>query len=157
MDINLMKQKLELKYFNSVLKSTPTDNVNYPWIKSHYESLYDKYLNDKDKTSETLTEKKSETQLNIEYPLQYFSDESFYKKPWVKLNPIHKILKIKEFVNNLHINSEKEREKLKDELVDLVKIKALHKKDKVEYDENSGKIKSLCNLQCKDGKYSYVM
>ena len=86
---------------------------------------------------------------------QIFSDEELYKKPWVKLNSIHKILKIKEFVNGLKIESEKDRVELRDQLVDLVKMKILSKKEKVKYDEVNGKIISLTNLQYKNGKYYY--
>ena len=78
-----------------------------------------------------------------------------YKKPWVKLNPVHKILKIKEFVNNLKITSEKDRILLRDELIDLVKLKILTKKEKVNYDEVNGKIISLSDLQYKNEKYFY--
>ena len=81
--------------------------------------------NEKEKLSETQTEKKQDSisLVESENHKQIFSDEELYKKPWPKLNPVHKILKIKEFVNNLKINSEKERAQLKDELIDLVKLK----------------------------------
>jgi hypothetical protein len=84
-----------------------------------------------------------------------FSDDKFYKRPWVKLNPIHKILKIKEFVNNLKIHSEQDRIELRDELILLVKDKKLTKPDHINYDEVSGKIISLTNLQYKNNKYYY--
>ena len=53
------------------------------------------------------------------------------------------------------MNSEKDRVQLRDELIDLVKLKILTKKDKVDYDEINGKIKSLCDLQYKNDKYYY--
>ena len=87
---------------------------------------------------------------------QIFSDDSLYKKSWTKLNAIHKILKIKEFVNNLKINSEKERFQLRDDLIELIKLKVLTKKEKVSYDEINGKIISLVDLQYKNGKYYYL-
>ena len=86
---------------------------------------------------------------------QIFNDDDLYKKSWSKLNSIHKILKIKEFVNNLKINSEDERTNLKDELTSLIKSKVLTNKDKIKYDEVNGKIISLVNLQYKNGKYFY--
>ena len=79
-----------------------------------------------------------------------------YKKPWNKLNPIHKVLKIKEFINNLTNISDDEKDKLKEELIQLVKTKVLYKKEKVNYDENNGKIISLINLQYKNNKYIYL-
>ena len=82
-------------------------------------------------------------------------EENLYNKSWSKLNAIHKIIKIKEFVNNIKIDNINDKEKLKDELVDLVKSKILTKKDKITYDEENGKIISIKNLQYKDGKYFY--
>ena len=97
------------------------------------------------------------TPIEINNHTQFFSDEDLYKKPWIKLNPIHKIIKIKEFVNNLKINLEKDRIILRDELIDLVKNKILTKKEKVNYDEVNGKIISLSNLQYKNEKYFYLL
>ena len=53
------------------------------------------------------------------------------------------------------INSEKERAQFRDELIDLVKLKVLTKKEKVNYDEINGKIISLSDLQYKNEKYFY--
>ena len=41
--------------------------------------------------------------LTIESDIIY-SDEYIYKKPWNKLNNIHKIIKLKEFINTLHFD-----------------------------------------------------
>ena len=55
------------------------------------------------------------------------------------------------------MDSEKDRVKLKDELVVLIKEKILTKKENVKYDEVNGKIISLPNLQYKNGKYFYLI
>ena len=106
-----------------------------------------------------MTEKKKEvtnSSSETENHKQIFADEDLYKKSWQKLNSIHKILKIKEFVNNLKMDSEKDKIKLKDELVGLIKDKVLTNKEKVKHDEVNGKIISLPNLQYKNGKYFYL-
>jgi len=54
------------------------------------------------------------------------------------------------------MDSEKDKIKLKDELVSLIKDKVLTKKEKIKYDEVNGKIISLPNLQYKNGKYFYL-
>ena len=54
------------------------------------------------------------------------------------------------------MNSEKDKIKLKDKLVELIKEKKLTKKENVIYDEINGKIISLPNLQYKDGNYFYL-
>ena len=130
MEIDTIINKLKIKYYKALIKSLNKSNTTYDWLNNYVEQLKteDKHM---------------------------YSDKSLYTKPWSKLNAIHKILKIKEFVENLKINSEKERTKLKDELISLVKAKVLTKKEKVKYDENNGKISSIVNLQYKDNKYFY--
>lgn len=155
MELEIIKKKLELKYYKSILSDIEESDPNYIWLKLHCDKLVDRLNFDKEKLSETQTEKKQESPTETENHKQIFSDEDLYKKPWPKLNAVHKILKIKEFVNNLKINSEKERAQLRDELIDLVKLKILSKKEKVNYDETNGKIISLSDLQYKDEKYFY--
>jgi hypothetical protein len=157
MEVEIIQQKLEVKYYKSILTSISESDANFAWLKSYYDKLVDKLNSEKEKLSETQTEKKTESLSPVENDnhKQIFSDEDLYKKPWVKLNPVHKILKIKEFVNNLKITSEKDRILLRDELIDLVKLKILTKKEKVNYDEVNGKIISLSDLQYKNEKYFY--
>ena len=86
-----------------------------------------------------------------------YSDDYLYKKPWTKLANIHKIIKVKEFVNKLIINSDESREKLKDSLVELINKKILTKKDMVKYDVTFGRIIGIPKLTFKDGKYYFMM
>ena len=157
MELEIIKKKLEVKYYKSILSEIAESDINYSWLQAHLDKLIESLNNEKDKLSETQTEKKldSISPVETENHKQIFSDEELYKKPWPKLNPVHKILKIKEFVNNLKINSEKERTQLRDELIDLVKLKILTKKEKVNYDETNGKIISLSDLEYKNEKYFY--
>jgi hypothetical protein len=157
MELEIIQKKLSYRYYKSILSEISESDSNYSWIYTHCEKILQSLNNDKEKLSETQTEKKTDVTSPIESDnhKQIFSDEEFYKKPWVKLNPVHKILKIKEFVNGLKINTEKDRAQLRDELIDLVKLKILTKKEKVSYDEANGKIISLYNLQYSDGKYYY--
>jgi hypothetical protein len=156
MELENIQKKLKIKYYKSILSDINESNTNFVWLKSYY----DKLNSEKEKLSETQTqtEKKNESlsPIEINNHKQFFSDEDLYKKPWIKLNPIHKIIKIKEFVNNLKINLEKDRIILRDELIDLVKNKILTKKEKVNYDEVNGKIISLSDLQYKNEKYFYL-
>jgi hypothetical protein len=158
MELDLITNKLDLKYYKGLRYFLSKNGIELDWLNEYIEILCKKIQDDKN--SESLTEKKKEQTYQIqssetENHKQIFSDEELYKKPWVKLNSIHKILKIKEFVNNLKIDSEQDRVALKDELVTLVKIKILTKKEKVKYDEVNGKIISLTNLQYKNCKYFY--
>ena len=147
MDINIIINKLEYTYFTSINTSFSKNNIKIDWIVSHINKLNDVVNTD----TESQTIKKNETYIAP----QPNDDGNLYKKSWTKLNPIHKIIKIKDFVNNIKFENEIDREKLKDELVNLVKIKVLTKKDEIIYDEENGKIISLKKLQYKGGKYFY--
>lgn len=146
MDIDIIINKLELKYFSSLNTCLTKNNSQIAWLNEHINKLNGIVNSD----TETQLVKKNE---NIVSPK--IMEENLYNKSWSKLNAIHKIIKIKEFVNNIKIDNIDDKEKLKDELVDLVKSKILTKKDKITYDEENGKIISIKNLQYKDGKYFY--
>lgn len=163
MDIEFINKKLEIKYYESIKQSLEKMEIDEYWLNNHLEKLCED-LSDESKLTETITEKKKEKEVinssseteKTENHKQIFADDDLYNKPWQKLNPIHKILKVKEFVNNLKMDSEKDRIKLKDELVYLIKEKILTKKEKVKYDDINGKIISLPDLQYKNGKYFYL-
>jgi hypothetical protein len=163
MELENIQNKLELKYYKSILTSLSDNSTDVEWLNLHCEKLIMRINHEKDKISESQSQTQIDKKVEISNPIetenhkQIFSDENLYKKPWTKLNAIHKILKIKEFVNNLKINSEKERAELKDNLIELVKLKILTKKEKVSYDELNGKIISLIDLQYKNGKYLYPL
>lgn len=86
-----------------------------------------------------------------------FSDDYLYKKPWTKLAAIHKIIKVKEFVQKLIINKNEDREKLKDSLITLVNNKKLTKKDMVKYDSVNGRIIGIPNLKYSNGRYHIIL
>lgn len=143
MDIDIIIKKLENKYFNSLNITLIKNNIDIEWIKTHIINLNNIEDVNNLEIKNNVIIKTDQTETNL------------YKKSWSKLNVIHKIIKIKEFVNNLNIDIEKNREELKNLLVELVKTKILSKKNNIEYDEINGKIISIKNLQYKDNKYYY--
>ena len=92
---------------------------------------------------------------NTETEIKY-SDEYVYKKPWNKLNSVHKIIKIKEFIDNLNTNDIDMKKKLKAQLVTIIKNKELNKKTDVNYDMRNGNIIAIPIIQYKDSKYIIV-
>jgi hypothetical protein len=148
MNIDIIINNLELKYYTSLHNTLNKNNTEIEWLKIHINKLNGILTTD----TETIKKNdKTDTIISIQQP----NDNDLFKKSWTKLNLIHKVIKIKEFVNNIKIDTEIDRENLKDELISLVKTKVLTKKDKIIYDEENGKIISLVNLQYKDGKYFY--
>ena len=148
MDINQILKNLKKNYYESLLTSlSKNSNANTIHI-----NFLNKTIDGETISSETVAETATET---VESKNNSDNNE-LYTKPWNKLNPIHKILKIKEFVNNLKNTNDSNKAELKDELSALVKTKVLTKKEKVNYDEKNGKIISLVSLQYKEGKYIYL-
>jgi len=141
-------KKLKVKYYKSILVTLKKQNHDYSWVENHINILLTKDNN----TSEASTKDNTETDENKENT----NDQDHYKKPWNKLNIIHKILKMKEFINNLKTITNDNKESLKNQLCQLLKDKILTKKDKINYDMVNGKIISLIDLQYKDNKYVYL-
>ena len=154
MDINNIIRKLDCRYYESLLYTLNKTSGELEWLENHLQSL-----KENNNITETIHEKKVEkSEDSIEENTnrkQLFSDEDLYKKPWNKLNSIHKILKIKEYVKNLKNISEKNKSELIEQLTGLVKTKVLTKKDKINYDDTNGKIISFINLEYKDNIYVY--
>ena len=82
------------------------------------------------------------------------TEDYIYKKPWNKLNIIHKKIKMEEFVNNLIIDDNEIKKHLKNQLVLMLKNKKLTKKTEVEYDATNGKIISIPSLKYKNNNYN---
>lgn len=103
----------------------------------------------------TITEQMTEipTEANTETEGNY-SEDFVYKKPWNKMNIIHKKLKMEEFVNNLSIDDLEIKKHLKAQLVLMIKNKKLTKKNEVEYDATNGKIISIPSLKYKNNNYN---
>ena len=144
MDITNMNKKLQIKYYKAIISTLKKQNDDYMWVEDHINSLE----NDNIESSDTVT---------IEEVPQVDINEDHYKKPWTKLNIIHKILKMKEYISSLKNTSNKNKEELKEQLCQLIKDKTLTKKEKINYDMVNCKIISLLDLQYKNDKYVYLV
>jgi hypothetical protein len=106
-----------------------------------------------DDNDATVTEQQTEQQTVTETEGIY-SEDFVYKKPWNKMNIIHKKIKMEEFVNGLSINDSEIKKHLKSQLVMMLKNKKLTKKNEVEYDSINGKIISIPALKYKNNNYN---
>ena len=144
MNIDIINNKLQTKYYSSLNTTLTKSNRDVEWLKNYINILNNPEIQFT-QDNKNITDSKDNNINNL------------YTKSWTKLNIIHKNIKIKEFVNNINCINENEKNILKDELINLLKSKVLTKKDTIVYDEENGKIKSIINLQYKDGKYFYLM
>jgi hypothetical protein len=147
-DFTNIEKSLEILYLNNLIKACEKNNINKDLLQKKIESL-----NKQKQIDKTLSKTVSNQSLNNATESPQYSDDYLYQKPWTKLTAIHKIIKIKEYVNSLLINIESDKIILKEKLVELVKDKILTKKDSVLYDSTKGKIISIPTLEYKEGKY----
>jgi hypothetical protein len=147
MEYNLesIQLNLRIKYLNNLINGCSKSDIDTSNVKKLLQSLSNQELESYSVTEKLIeTEKVSETQ-HVDY---------LYLKPWNKLTLIHKIIKIKEFTNNLDIKDTSEKEELKDKLIDLLKSKTI--KNKINYDETKGKVISISQLSFNNGKYLII-
>lgn len=147
MEYNLesIQLNLRIKYLNNIINGCNKLDIDTSNVKKILQSLSNQELESYSVTEKIVeTEKVSETQ-HVDY---------LYLKPWNKLTLIHKIIKIKEFTNNLDIKDTSEKEELKDKLIELLKNKSI--KNKINYDETKGKVISISQLSFDNGKYLII-
>ena len=139
MDIHIFKTKMTDLYYKNIESQAKKSKItlNLPDQINVVDDVQNSECN-----TETL---KSET--------QSVTDDYMYKKPWNKLNSIHKIIKIKEFVETMTIDNDMKKH-LKSHLSDMIKKKQLTKKNDVEYDHINSKVIAVPSLQCKNNVYS---
>jgi hypothetical protein len=163
MDIESLIQKLDNIYINNInIISKPTENITSKPTENitskPTENITSKPTeNITSKPTENITSKPTENiTSNVTdsetVDLQYSEDEYLYKKPWTKLNNIHKIIKIKDYLRCLDLDKSVKKD-LEKNLVDLIKKKILTKKEKVNYSQIDGHIINIPNLDISKGKY----
>ena len=149
-NLEVMQVNLNIKYLNNLINGCSKSNINCENIKKKLNKLDNEI---KDIQNYSLTEQKIKiaTDMSGKGITETETIDYLYLKPWTKLTQIHKVIKIKEFVNNLDISNQTEKENLKDKLIDQIKEKKT--KNKINYDETKGKILSISNLSFENNKY----
>ena len=146
-NFNNITEYLELKYFNNLKfeVSNSKINIDHSILDNKIDNILKKInilkANDLSNDNEVLSV--TETDILSE------NTDYLFLKPWIKLNQTHKIIKIKEFINNLETNKN-DKEIIKDTIIENIKNK---KKIKLLYDEKKGKIVSISELGFKNGRY----
>ena len=144
MEYNFEKIKLllNIKYYKNLINICNKNNINSSFLENKKNNLLAQNINDNNISSNepNITESDIISE-NIDY---------LYAKSWNKLNQIHKVIKIKEYINNLEIN-EHSKEELREHLIEIIKDKK--KKNKINYDEVKCKIINITSLVFVDGKY----
>ena len=132
-----LKEKMTNLYYSNLEAQAKKNkiNINIPYII----------------TNTVITETEN---INLSETETNYSEDFVYKKPWNKLNSVHKKIKMTEFVNNLTIDDLEMKKHLKKQLVQMITEKKLTKKNDVEYDHTNGRIISIPSLQYKNNNYN---
>jgi hypothetical protein len=158
-EFETIKDQINISYINNLIKVCDKNNINKDELYKKIKELENKTMTEANEAK--LIKNKSNLSLSnltntdspTAPPTPTYNDDYLYQKPWTKLTAIHKIIKIKEFVNKLLINDEEEKQILKDKLVEMVKNKSLTKKESVNYDPVKSKVVSITKLKYENGKY----
>ena len=137
MDINIICKQNKTDYYNNLINYSKLNDLDF--------TTYSEKLNELEELPKEIKTKEINKKIEL-------TDDFHFKKPWIRLQYIHKISKLKEFVSKLLINEE-EQQKLIIKLINLLDNKYFMKKDRVKYDKIKGIIISIPNLKYIDGKY----
>ena len=137
MDINIICKQNKTDYYNNLINYSKLNDLDF--------TTYSEKLNELEELPKEIKTKEINKKIEL-------TDDFHFKKPWIRLQYIHKISKLKEFVSKLLINEE-EQEKLIIKLINLLDNKYFMKKDRVKYDKIKGIIVSIPDLKYIDGKY----
>lgn len=134
----------ELFYYKNLLKAD-IDSETKESIKKKIKKLIESINITNDSIVE---EKNSELETKLSE-----TEEGYFYKPWNKMTTVHKIIKMKEFVNNMDVNNE-----MKNKLITYLKIalkdKKITKNDQVIYNVNQAKIISIPKLKLDNNGFS---
>jgi sugar lactone lactonase YvrE len=163
--VTRLKNDCWLKYLLALKKKMCVDGATTDFDKDNFNKL-DILINDIKKYSnvDNSTDTVTETDNVVSVPFKNNTkicfeevDQYVYNKPWNKLAPIHKIIKLREYVNNLLIHNDADRDELVKQLTDYVYEKKLTRSNDVKYDQTKSMIVSVPSLKYKDNKYHILL
>lgn len=147
MNLELYISNNELIYYKNI-KDKLKNNSNKQ-LKKDIEKKIRKLEEYVDDTNDSIMEeKKSELETKLSE-----TDEGYFYKPWNKMATVHKIIKIKEYVNNLDLELSK-KEKLVAYLKKALKDRKISKNEHVLYSVSQGKIVSIPQLKLTKTSFS---
>jgi len=95
-----IKDYFELKYLTNLKQGSTKINCESNILNSNIENLIKKNIILHDKEKELDNENSVSNENITETDILSENIDYLFLKPWNKLNQVHKIIKIKEFVNN---------------------------------------------------------
>lgn len=118
-------------YYSNLLFAANKENIDPELIKILH--------NEK----EPIDKEQVDNNLNLSESNATESNNFLYQKPWTKLNLIHKVIKIKEYLVSMGVDDSETRNNMKDDIITMIK----DKKTKINYDSKSLKILEITGLK----------
>lgn len=138
-----LQLKMKIDKYNNML-----ENVSEDELIDYITDLKNKELN----------VMKQEKTVNVQQPTEHMIDVSImYKKPWNKLQNIHRSQKIEEFLTNIKEISDEKREIFMKKITKLLNDRIITKKNEVVYDDKNGKVISIKRLEFNKQKNKYEL
>jgi hypothetical protein len=120
-------------YYSNLLFAANKENIDQELIKII--DIEKENFNNIDKS----------TDLNLSESNLTENNNFLYQKPWTKLNFIHKVIKIKEYLTSIGIEDSETKNNIKDEIITMIK----DKKTKINYDSQNLKILEIPGFKMK--------
>jgi hypothetical protein len=150
--IDGLKTKLEIRYLHELQKKLEEDGSDY-----HLTELVEKITCCKNTLQTNNNPPEKNTPEKTENTFENI-DQYMFKRPWNRLPEIHKLIKIKEYVNqSLIIYESNNKDILIKEMFAAIKDKKLTRKGSVNYDPIKGRVVSIPSLQYDKSKETYFL
>ena len=152
--IENIKKRIEVKYLQELIKQLSNDGSNY-----HLNSLQNLIINLKN----DIEEKKAINQISNQKKSKANNifdnlDQYMFNKPWNRLPEVHKLIKMKEYINkSLIIYDNEKKNILIKKVFAAVKQKKLTRKGSVNYDQVKGRIVAIPSLKYDKNKEEYYL
>lgn len=129
-DVRDLCTKLSLQKYKNEINSI-SDDKDVPWVKERLTLLHTviKHMS---------TPKKTETEPDIYEEIE----NQMFKKSWNRLPEVHKIMKVREFLNK-NIKKASQRKQYEQKIREAIINKKLNSKKEVEYNSDIGQIVSI--------------
>lgn len=157
-DLNSIISKLHKQRFTNELEHLNTEDVTQVarLIPGITESIKAERINDLNLIINKLQEQNNKNVVPKKLTHYEEIDSYMYNKPWKNLQPYHKVVKMKEYLDK-YFTDEELKSDLLQELSDLIHSKKLNQAKHLTYDPNNQRILCLKVLQPAKNKKGYIL
>lgn len=157
--IEEIQRKIKVKHLQELIKKLNSDNNDFHIkdLQKIVKILKERSLQQNDYQQLSPSKNVDNNKINSNKLFDNI-DQYMFNKPWNRLPEVHKLMKIKEYVNkSLIIYENEKKEKLISQMFTAVKQKKLTRKGSVNYDSINCRIISIPDLKYNKAKEVYYL